>query len=752
MAMPFNRDAVVDPTAVEQRVIDLVKDAAEVDLGTASPDGVPDSVAVRADVLRAVCGGTWADWEAGRRIHISGAHVNGSFNLSGGHIARPVRFSRCTFSDTVDLSDSRLDQSIEFVDCEMASLVGDRMDAKGDVVIKNVRLRGMLSLCGAELSRDLRCTGTDIRPASGVAINGSNMLVQGTVFLDGGFRAEGEVTFASAAVHGNLDLRGATLHNPPGCSLQARRLVLGGDLLCEEGFRTEGEVCVQWAQMRTFRASGASFSHTEGLAIRADAVRCGAGLYLDRGFHSRGEIRLVGAVIKGELCCTQGTFDNPAGRALDATRFHADDAYLDRGFVAHGEVRLAGGKLERQLCCTKGRFENNGGFALDADGLICGGDVFLNDGFQALGEVRLIGATVHRELNCTRGTFENPNGTAFAGDGLTVHGTMYLDNEFRASGEVRLLRCTIDEQLMCSGSAFDHPGGRALDISGGTVRGDVLLDNGFRSVGQVRLLGTAIGKNLTFDGGELHGTARALDASGMRVGGRMVWLPADTPTGGVDLSYASVGRLTDRPDSWPERGVRLTGFTYRTIQAAMTVDQRLDWLANTEEYSPQSYQQLADAFRSGGQVGAARNVAIAAERAKRKRGRLSRWSRTWNWFLEHSVGYGYSLHRPLIAMIVLGTVNAFLYNWAQSQGVMEAVGRGQVTGKCPANYPCFSAAAYSFETLLPVVNFRQVGNWLPRADSPLGSTLMIWTWLCILLGWVLGIAFAAGLGRVFKRD
>ncbi|MDN3029011.1 hypothetical protein [Streptomyces sp. S.PB5] len=634
----------------------------------------------------------------------------------------------------------------------MTSLLAERMEAQADVVLRHVRMDGVLNLGEAELARDLRCTDTEIQPIAGVALDGVGMQVRGTVFLDGGFRAEGEVRFTSAHVHGNLDLRGATLHHPEGTSLQARRLLLDGDLLCEGDFTSQGEICVQWAQLHTLRATGAAFSNPDGLALRGDAVRCRAGLYLDRGFRSTGQVRLVGAEIDGELCCTKGVFENPEGRALDATRFHADDAYLDRGFTAHGEVRLAGGKLERQLCCSQGVFDNPGGYALDADGLICDGDVFLNDKFHSTGSVRLIGATVKRELNCTGAIFEDRDGGALKANGLAVHGNVYLDHGFRASGEVRLVRCVIDGELMCSGSAFDNPGARALDISSGTIRGDVLLDHEFRSVGLVRMRGTQISRNLTFDGGRLHGMSDALDASGMRVGGRLLWLPAGRPSGGVDLSYACVERLVDRPESWPKEGVRLTGFSYRALESATPVDERLDWLDRTDEYSPQSYQQLAAALRSSGKEMDARAVAIHAERAKRKRGKLSWPARIWNGFLEYSVAYGYKLHRPLIWLIVIGTANSFIYNWADDRGIMEPVGRGEVSGSCPENYPCFKAPAYGFETLLPVVNLRQVANWLPRADSGWGTTLMFWTWICILIGWVLGIAFTAGVGRLFTKD
>ncbi|MET9295830.1 hypothetical protein [Streptomyces sp. NPDC003077] len=744
----------LQPTVVEQRLIDRVKSGEEADLGASATDGTSagDPGIVRADVLWALLAGTRADWKGGDRVHVSDVRVEGRLDLSGLRIDRPIRFSRCVFSDDIVLSDARVDHPIEIIGGRVASVLAARMEAQADVVLRQVRMSGVLDLVEAELARDLRCTDSEFCPLTGVALDGVSMEVRGSVFLDGGFSAEGEVRLTSARVHGNLDLRGATLRNREGTSLQARRLVMDGDLLCEDGFSSEGEVCVQWAQLRALRASGALFSHPEpkGMSLRADAVHCSGGLYLDRGFRSEGQVRLVGADITGELCCTKGTFENPEGPAIDATRFHADDAYLDRGFTAHGQVCLAGGKLDRQLCCSKGTFTNPGGPALNGDGLICDGDVFLNDGFHATGSVRLVGATVERELNCTAGLFENHGGQAIEASGVIVHGNAYLDHGFRANGEVRLVRCAVDEQLMCTGSMFENSFGASLDVSGGRIRGDLLLNEGFCSVGEVCMVNTSIDRNLLFDGARLNGTSDAVNAVGMRVSGCLGWLPEGTPHGGVNFSYACVGRLSDREGSWPECGVLLTMFVYGALESTMPIKKRLAWL-DRAQFAPQSYRQLATAFRATGQEDHARRALIAGERAQREHGELSVWAKAWNRFLDWSVGYGYRLHRTVLILVGLTLFNWVLYQWAADRGVMVPVGRGSIKSRCPQDYPCFKAVAYGFETLVPGINLRQVGNWLPNGHGVLGTSLLFWTWLCIVVGWVLGIAFGAGLSRLFAR-
>ena len=218
-------------------------------------------------------------------------------------------------------------------------------------------------------------------PSNGQALNGADLRVGGTLFLDGldgkHFHAKGEVCLRSAHIHGQLDCRHAHFTNPSGCSINARYLELDGELLGDQGFHAKGEVCLERAQVQQVRATGGRFASSTRYALNLDALRATGGVYLDRGFHATGAVRVVGANITGELNCTHGTFDNPSGQALDAERINVDDVYLDHGFTAHGEVRFTGAQVGRQFNATSGEFHNGHGTALDITGLVCGGDVLL---------------------------------------------------------------------------------------------------------------------------------------------------------------------------------------------------------------------------------------------------------------------------------------------------------------------------------------------------------------------------------------
>lgn len=744
---------MINLSGAERHLIEETGRGAEADLGATPATGAGElKQIVRASLVQMLCLGQHPRGKDLCHVQIRGARISGPLDLTGAYLRIPLRFTDCLFEDQIDLTAARAARPIEFIACQIPFIAAQRLESQADVVIERAQVQGTVLLARADIAGSLRLGGTHLNQPGTVVLRAEHVTVGGSVFLNDDFRADGSVQLRSARIRGNLECQRAVMRNPAGQALNAEHLIVDGDVLCGRGFRADGEVCLQWAQVRSLQASGATLSNPDGLALRADTMRSATGVYLDRGFRAQGQVRLVGTEITGELCCTGGKFENSGGNAIEATRCHADGAYLDRGFSAQGEVRFVGARFGRQLVCTDGRFDHPGGNALDADGLICGGDVFLNETFHAVGSVRLIGAQIHRELNCTGATFSNRDGVAINADGLTTPGNIFLNEGFRAEGEVRLARVTVGRQLMCSGGTFGNPIGMALNLSGLVAHGDVLLNKGFRARGKVLMLGASIARDLDLTDGCLYGTPVALEANRLTAGGTLMLLPAERPTGSVDLSSASVEYLKDTPESWPET-YKITGFSYRSLGMGVPVDQRIEWLRKAR-YSPQPYSHLRTVYQMSDRESDARLIAIAGQRDARKRGGLQRRSRVWSYFLDITVGFGYRMHRPLYVLLVLGLLGSFVYLQAEHHQLMVATSAtdGGARDRCPVNYPCFQPVVYSFETLLPVINLRQVTYWLPDTSTGVGLLLMSYTWFCIVLGWVLGIAFGAAIGRIFRRE
>ena len=202
----------------------------------------------------------------------------------------------------------------------------------------------------------MRLSDSQLSPQSGQAIRGDHLRVGGTLFLNGeDFHARGEVCLRAARIEGQLNCRHASFSNPSGYSISADHIVVGGDVLLEEGFCADGEVCVQWARVGRLRATGGSFASATTYALHADALHAQTACTWTGAFAPPPRCGWSARTSPASCACTQGSFDDPSGRALDAERIVAEDVYLDRGFTARGEVRFNDSKVSRQFNATDGR-------------------------------------------------------------------------------------------------------------------------------------------------------------------------------------------------------------------------------------------------------------------------------------------------------------------------------------------------------------------------------------------------------------
>ena len=166
----------------------------------------------------------------------------------------------------------------------------------------------------------------------------------------------------------------------------------------------------------------------------------------------------------------------------------------------------------------------------------------------------------------------------------------------------------------------------------------------------------------------------------------------------------------------------------------------------TRDRSPAS-----PSLRLSGQESTAEKISIASLQDLRKRGSLRCRAKAWNWFLDRTVGYGYRLYRPFLALLVLGLFGALLYCLGERAGLIYST-NGLDAPACRPGYPCFNPFVYSFQLLIPGLDLRQATYWLPNSGShPWGLLLMLYTWLMIILGWMLATAIIAGITQLFRR-
>jgi hypothetical protein len=771
-------------------------------------------------------------------IHLLGAKVPGRLDLSFAAVPFPLRLFRCRLAEEVLLRSTQL-PGLYFNGSRTGAVQGDGLSITGNLFLNDSFIaEGEVRLPGVQIGGNLDCSrGTFKNPPQkdvlgrGKALIADGANVQGSVFLNAGFAAEGEVRLSGAEIANNLECSGGTFKNPPRKDLGGGGKALIGDganvkgsVFLNGGFAAEGEVRLLGTKVGSnLYCSGGVFKNPprkdvpeSGGALIADGVSVKGSVFLREGFMAEGEVRLPSAQIRGELDCTGGKFKNPrrdelpqSGTALytDGVRVEGD-VFLRGDFGAEGEVRLVGAQIGGDLDCDRGTFKNplrkdvgGGGVALNADGADVRSHVFLRESFTADGEVRLLRAQIGRDLDCSGGTFRNPpqkevdgSGKALNADGVSVRGGVFLCRQagrrgkgFTAEGEVRLLRAQVGGNLDCRGGSFDSPPqedspetGDALSADGVSVRGDVFLNAGFTARGELRLLGAQIGGSLDCSGGTfknppregLPGSGRALSADGVKVSGsiflcrqggergeefraegevrllgarirgelscegaKLAVLNAqgarisqhlllrnvkDAKSAMFDLTNASTAALVDDEESWPAEGnIDLDGFVYGRISVGPTdAGVRLKWLALQPEFKPQPYRQLAKVLRELGDDRGRRRVLYEMERRRRTQEDKTRYSRLWGQALRATIGYGFRLQRTLYWLAGLTLFGTLLFGLGYLGGSIapterEAYACFEKQGWPPRHYQQFNPFVYSLENSVPLLKLGQDTAWAP---------------------------------------
>lgn len=204
---------------------------------------------------------------------------------------------------------------------------------------------------------------------------------------------------------------------------------------------------------------------------------------------------------------------------------------------------------------------------------------------------------------------------------------VHLRKGFLAIGLVDLAAAQIGGQLDCSEGQFLNLDRTAFNCEAAQVGANVFLRQGFKAEGKVAFGGATVEGSLQIRQSTLDG---GFDGRDMTVKAGFFWQDVTGTRKTVDLRHASFGVLRDDKASWDGVGtLHLDGLSYDRIDSAMTVGERLTWLARKRErpmpfvhpsgpglmpwldlgdgFDPQPYTQLARVLTAAGnRSGAAR--------------------------------------------------------------------------------------------------------------------------------------------------
>jgi len=352
-----------------------------------------------------------------------------------------------------------------------------------------------------------------------------------------------------------------------------------GAIFLREGFEAAGEVNLSGAIIGgQLSCTDSRFENQEGYGLNLQAAEVKNGIFLTGSFVAKGGVNLSSAVIGGQLACVGGRFISRSRDAINAQGAEVKgDVILSSGFAATGEVSLAGIMIGGQLVCSGGSFSNTGGLALNVQGAVVKGDVVLREGFEAKGRVSFGGAMLGGQISCTDGRFLNEGGIAFDAQSINVKGDVFFSEDFVSDGDVNITGAVIGGQLTCSGGSFKNAEGYALIAQSVEVRGGVFMSNGFSAKGGVSFTSALIGGQLTCAGGSFENAKGcALEAQGAEIKGDVI-LRAGFQ-GEVRLSGATInGQLScsggsfenQEGDALDAEGAQLTGFQWCAVESCV---------------------------------------------------------------------------------------------------------------------------------------------------------------------------------------
>jgi hypothetical protein len=185
----------------------------------------------------------------------------------------------------LDLQGMRIDGELDLEFSEIKFSLRARLCAfSGDISLWDAQLRGFY-LVGCQIK----------------SLNANRAIINGSLFLRDGFKAEGGVDLVGIKIAGYLDCDGAQFLNANGFALVANGADIGSYVFLRK-VKTEGEVNLVGIKIGgKLDCGGAHFSNAKGLALNADSARIEGGVFLDDGFRAEGEVNLVAATVLGTL-------------------------------------------------------------------------------------------------------------------------------------------------------------------------------------------------------------------------------------------------------------------------------------------------------------------------------------------------------------------------------------------------------------------------------------------------------------------
>jgi hypothetical protein len=353
---------VAELSEVEQRLVDAARSGQLLDL--ASGDSVeveqagqwgPERV-IRAGVVRDLLLGRQHDLDP-RGVRLRGARLDHNLDLDDVRTATPLQLIDCHI-DRITARRAHLSH-LDLTGAHTSALQADNLHLDHDLNLTRLHATstdpdGAIRLRGAHISGTLYCAGARLTSSDGPALDADRLQVDGGVYLNDGFQANGAspkgvVRLLGGHISGQLDFGGARLTSSDGPALHADGIQVDDGMFLSDGFQANGAggvVRLLGAHIGGQLACvGARLTSSDAPALHADGIQVDGAVFLSGGFQANGAgplgvIRLVGAHISGPLVCVNGRARHDGGGLdLDLHNARVGQVDLDRDFARRVDAR-----------------------------------------------------------------------------------------------------------------------------------------------------------------------------------------------------------------------------------------------------------------------------------------------------------------------------------------------------------------------------------------------------------------------------
>ena len=688
---------------------------------------------VRATILRELLLETRPAWvlpPAGLRL--SGAIIEGTLDLDGCHIVKPMLFRHCRFEATagepaIILRDARVKRLGIHSSTVEGDIQADRVEAENGFYFGGGAIIGVISMRGATIGGALSLENAEIGDGK-LALLGTGLRLKGPLILRRS-KISGAVSVPRAHLESGISGHGLRIA-ADGHALDAESARIGGDILLSEAV-FKGGLSLANVRLEGRLTANCAVLDSVPLALDARGLDVSHGILLDNA-RLRGTANFEGANV-GKTFSAESIEVDGGETAISADIIRIGGNWELRRAKLIGQLKFQGAKVEGQLRLTEARLFGHD-IALRADGAQIRGGCFMSRA-TVLGLVRFPACEIGNQLRMRGATIKVEAGTALLASGTTFGRDVELTDGFETAGAIVL------DQVHVAG-VLDLRGSRLVSaaISRGGLPAPVPV-NGSRS--------DEIALSLV----DAHVNRLVMPSSA-----------GDRSRGIVDLSRTRAGSFEDYADAWPpslpQRArtkdgrdidhMLLDGFEYDHLSnpaglapgnaqpdhsarsADRVAQRRIRWLDGQRQADvgdrlrPQAWVALSQRLAQQGYGDDAQRIDIARRRRERRSANVTtaaRWqSRLVDWFAL----YGHNPWRTVVWMAAVVLLFAGIWagaaRWCQEPGCFDEsvfVVRNKDAYReqnFRKTYPAFHALAYSFDVFVPFVAFGYEDHWRPNLE------------------------------------